>query len=68
MYEWLVCYLLQRTYNKYEKLSRIEKNEFNVKNNIQVYYARPLSLVYCEVSNFTNILIFNEAIYYGKLS
>lgn len=50
MYEWLLLYLLQKTYSKYVKLSNAEDNEFNLKLNIQVYHARPLALIYCEVS------------------
>lgn len=59
MYEWLVYYLLQITHSKQEQLYINEKNDFNVKNNIQVYHARPLSLVFCEVHGKMSIYIYS---------
>lgn len=50
MYEWLLLYLMKSTHNKLAKLSKIKNDEFYIKNNIQVYHARPLSLVYAEVN------------------
>lgn len=50
MYEWLLLYILQSTYNKLTEISKTKKDEFFIKNDIQVYHARPLSLVYGEIN------------------
>lgn len=58
IYDWLVLYLLEKSYNKLLELSKTKKDEFDIKNDIQVYHARPLSLVYAEVNIFKHFLNF----------
>lgn len=49
-YQWLVCYLLKGSYEKLENEMRKGENGFMARNNSQVYFSRPLSLAFFELS------------------
>ncbi|KAL1789364.1 Peroxisomal acyl-coenzyme A oxidase 3 [Sigmodon hispidus] len=48
-YRWLVCYLLQESYQKFSQEKKSRGNDFEARNNSQVYYCRPLALVFLEL-------------------
>ncbi|XP_033230588.1 peroxisomal acyl-coenzyme A oxidase 3-like isoform X2 [Belonocnema kinseyi] len=48
MLKWLICYYLKKTYIHVKKMKINGSNSFEVRNNSQTYFARPLSLVYAE--------------------
>lgn len=47
-FEWLLCWLLRSTEEKYQHHLHTSKNRFQAKNHVQVYLARTLSLVYAQ--------------------
>lgn len=47
-YDWLVCYLLQTSYNRIQTNQTNGKDIFTAKNESQVFYARTLSVAYTE--------------------
>lgn len=47
-FDWLVCYLLQTSYNRVKTNQAMGKDLFTAKNDSQVFYARTLSLAYTE--------------------
>ena len=49
IFKWLVCYYLKKTYQRMKELQSNGMSDFDVKNNIQTFLARTLSLVYAEV-------------------
>lgn len=52
LYQWLTCYLLQKTYNKLENyLQQQKKDLFWSKNDIQVFYAKNLSIAFIQVQS-----------------
>ena len=48
-YEWLVCYLLKKSSDKYNEELKSSGDPFTAKCNSQVYFCRSLSLAYVEV-------------------
>ncbi|XP_039308030.1 peroxisomal acyl-coenzyme A oxidase 3 isoform X2 [Solenopsis invicta] len=48
LFKWLVCYYLNKTYRRMMELKATGMSDFDVKNNIQTFLARTLSLVYAE--------------------
>lgn len=48
-YQWLVCYMLKRTYEKLNSQVQAGKPAFWAKNDSQVYYAKTLGIVYIQV-------------------
>lgn len=46
---WLCCYLLERTAKHVEQLKQRRKTPFEIRNESQVFYAGPLSVVYAQV-------------------
>ncbi|XP_018317694.1 peroxisomal acyl-coenzyme A oxidase 3 isoform X2 [Mycetomoellerius zeteki] len=48
IFKWLVCYYLKKTYQRMKELQSNGMSDFDVKNNIQSFLARTLSLVYAE--------------------
>ncbi|XP_012527960.2 peroxisomal acyl-coenzyme A oxidase 3 isoform X2 [Monomorium pharaonis] len=48
IFKWLVCYYLKKTYQRMMDLQSSGMSDFDVKNNIQTFLARTLSLLYAE--------------------
>lgn len=49
MYQWLVCFLLKASYEKYETLTNVKKlDSFWAKNESQVFYLKNLAIVYIQ--------------------
>ncbi|XP_011630251.1 peroxisomal acyl-coenzyme A oxidase 3 isoform X3 [Pogonomyrmex barbatus] len=47
-FKWLVCYYLKKTHQRVKELKSSGMSDFDVKNNVQSFLARTLSLVYGE--------------------
>lgn len=47
---WLCAWLLERTGQRLEKLQNNGKSMFEVRNDMQVFYAATLSVVYAQVN------------------
>lgn len=47
--EWLCVWLLDMTYKKVLNLERKKEDSFTIRNNIQVFYATALAIVYGQV-------------------
>nr|XP_031828921.1 peroxisomal acyl-coenzyme A oxidase 3 [Nomia melanderi]XP_031828922.1 peroxisomal acyl-coenzyme A oxidase 3 [Nomia melanderi]XP_031828924.1 peroxisomal acyl-coenzyme A oxidase 3 [Nomia melanderi]XP_031828925.1 peroxisomal acyl-coenzyme A oxidase 3 [Nomia melanderi]XP_031828926.1 peroxisomal acyl-coenzyme A oxidase 3 [Nomia melanderi] len=45
-FQWLICYYLKRTYEKTKYLKNNGYDDFETRNNIQVFFAQTLSLLY----------------------
>ncbi|XP_017882631.1 peroxisomal acyl-coenzyme A oxidase 3 [Ceratina calcarata] len=45
-FKWLVCYYLKRTYEQVQNLQRNGCDDFEIRNNTQVFFAQTLSLLY----------------------
>ncbi|KAI4461789.1 electron transport oxidoreductase [Holotrichia oblita] len=48
IYQWLVCYLLKITYNKYENNIKKGMDPFTAKNEVQLFYSRSLGIAYIQ--------------------
>ncbi|KAK7910298.1 hypothetical protein WMY93_014982 [Mugilogobius chulae] len=48
-YKWLVCFLLDESYKKLQQQRIMGKEEFEARNDSQVYFCRSLSLAYIEL-------------------
>ncbi|XP_072315085.1 peroxisomal acyl-coenzyme A oxidase 3 [Eucyclogobius newberryi] len=49
-YKWLVCFLLDESYKRLEQQRSMGMDEFEARNNSQVYYSRSLSMAYIELT------------------
>ncbi|XP_044728061.1 peroxisomal acyl-coenzyme A oxidase 3-like [Chrysoperla carnea] len=58
IYQWLICWYLKSTYEKLEKEKKLH-DTFTAKNNIQVFFALPLSIVF---SQYLMLNVFDEKI------
>ncbi|CAK9820508.1 Peroxisomal acyl-coenzyme A oxidase 3 [Anthophora plagiata] len=46
LFQWLICYYLKRTYEQAQNLKHKGYDSFEIRNNIQVFLAQTLSLIY----------------------
>ncbi|GLH03761.1 Probable peroxisomal acyl-coenzyme A oxidase 1 [Gryllus bimaculatus] len=53
-FQWMLCWLLRSTEEKYQANLLATNNKFHAKNSVQVYLARTLSLVYAQ----NNVLVY----------
>lgn len=49
-FQWLVCYLLKCTYDKYQARIQQGADVFWAKNDVQIFYAKNLTTVYIQVN------------------
>ncbi|XP_063974063.1 peroxisomal acyl-coenzyme A oxidase 3-like [Diachasmimorpha longicaudata] len=54
--QWLVCHYLRVTHRRVETLKGEGKNQFDIRNESQTFFARSLSLVYAEHAVFKAFL------------
>ncbi|XP_076303568.1 peroxisomal acyl-coenzyme A oxidase 3 isoform X1 [Lasioglossum baleicum] len=47
-FQWLICYYLKRTYKRTQYLKSNGNDDFEIRNNIQVFFAQTLSLIYAQ--------------------
>jgi len=59
MYQWLMCYLLEKTEFLLKSLIQSGKDNFTARNESQVFHARTLSLAYIE--HYCMLLFWNRA-------
>ncbi|XP_043799974.1 peroxisomal acyl-coenzyme A oxidase 3-like isoform X1 [Apis laboriosa] len=45
-FTWLLCYYLKRTYEQTQNLKRKGCDDFDIRNNTQVFFAQTLSILY----------------------
>lgn len=67
MYQWLSCYLLKASYEKYESNLKKGMDAFTAKNESQVYYARNLSVAYIQVFKIIILKICDNILFYLAL-
>jgi len=48
MFDWLLCFVLTKSYERYEKNIKCGKDSFTARNENQVFYANTLSIVFIE--------------------
>ncbi|XP_049858043.1 peroxisomal acyl-coenzyme A oxidase 3 [Schistocerca gregaria] len=53
-FQWLICWLLNVTEHRYQTYLKNCENNFTARNNVQVYFARTLSVVYAQ----NNVLVY----------
>lgn len=68
--DWLVAWLLEKTHNYTIELQQKGLNQFNVRNNTQVFHAQTLSIAYGQVSHSmtyfkekTNLIVNNRFLF-----
>lgn len=47
-YQWLTCYLLKKSYEKEQVLLKAGLDNFEARNEIQVYHAKSLAIAYIQ--------------------
>lgn len=50
--DWLVAWLLEKTYQYSLELKNKGASAFNIRNNSQIFHAQTLSIVYGQVRTF----------------
>lgn len=48
-YQWLICYLLKRSWEKVNSQIKTGKLEFWARSDSQVYYSKTLAIMYIQV-------------------
>ena len=49
MFDWLLCYMLDKSYKKLEKNLKQGKDLFTARNENQVFYSKTLAIIFIEV-------------------
>jgi len=55
--DWLTAWQLDATVKRFEQLQFAGKDAFETRNNIQVFAAQKLSIIYAEVRAYCYLLI-----------
>lgn len=51
-FKWLVCYYLKRTFERAQHLKNEGCNDFDIRNNTQVFHAQTLAALYGQVITY----------------
>ena len=49
MFDWLLCYILDKSFKKVEKYLNSGKDLFTARNESQVFYSKTLAIIFIEV-------------------
>jgi hypothetical protein len=52
MFDWLLCYMLDKSYKKLEHNLKQGKDLFTARNENQVFYSKTLAIIFIEVRVF----------------
>ena len=49
MFDWLLCYMVDKSYRKLEQNLKQGKDLFTARNENQVFYSKTLAIIFIEV-------------------